>query len=287
MSFLGIEGKTFLVFGVANKKSVAWHAARRLEEEGATVLYSVRSSARRDSVRKLLNGREVFVCDMEDQKQIDRLAADIAGRRVALDGFLHAVAFANYETFSGKFHEVARKDFLQAVDVSCFSLIALANALKPVLCVSASVVTISISTTRMAAEPYGYMAPAKAALDSTVCFLAKSFSRFSKVRFNAVCAGLLKTSASAGIPDYLDYYLYAEQATLRRAALRTEEAADVAAFLLSPRSSGINAQGVVVDAGMSVNYFDASIVRPTVRQAWPGEGGAEEGARGEPGTHIQ
>ena len=123
-----------------------------------------------------------------------------------------------------------------------------------------SIVTISISTTRMAAENYGYMAPVKAALDSTVAFLAKSFSGFSKVRFNAVCPGLLKTSASAGIPGYVDSYLFAEQATLRKEAVQTEEVASAVAFLLSPRSSGINAQGLVIDAGMSINYFDKSIV---------------------------
>ncbi|MCG3132638.1 MAG: Enoyl-[acyl-carrier-protein] reductase [NADH] FabI [Phycisphaerae bacterium] len=275
-SFLNLAGKTFLVLGVANRKSVAWHAARRLEEQGATVLYSVRSEARREGVRKLLPDREIFVCDVQSDAQIQNLAAAIAGRRIALDGFLHSVAFANYEGFTGRFHEVSRKDFLQAVEVSCYSLVALSNALKPVLGNEASVVTISISTTRMAAEPYGYMAPAKAALDSTLCFLAKSFSRFSQVRFNAVCAGLLKTSASAGIPDYLDYYLYAEQATLRRQAVRTEEVADAAVFLLSERSAGINAQGLVVDAGMSTNYFDAGIVRAAVAKAWPAGGGSPD-----------
>ena len=112
----------------------------------------------------------------------------------------------------------------------------------------------------MAAENYGYMAPVKAALESSICFLAKSFSAFSEVRFNAVCPGLLKTSASAGIPGYIDSYLFAEKATLRKKALKTEEAANVAAFLLSPRSSGINGQCLVVDAGMGMNYFDAEIV---------------------------
>ena len=132
----------------------------------------------------------------------------------------------------------------------------LSNALKDLFDPDASVVTISISTTRMAAENYGFMAPIKAALDSSLAFLAKSFSRFSRVRFNAVAPGLLKTSASAGIPGYVDSYLYAEQATLRKEAVKTEEVANVAAFLLSPRSSGINAQQMVIDAGMSVNYFD-------------------------------
>ena len=121
-------------------------------------------------------------------------------------------------------------------------------------------VTISISTTRMASENYGFMAPVKAALDSSLAFLAKSFSRFSEVRFNAVAPGLLKTSASAGIPGYVDSYLYAEQATLRGHAVQTEEVAAAVAFLLSPRSSGINTQRLVVDAGMGVNFFDQRLV---------------------------
>jgi enoyl-[acyl-carrier protein] reductase I len=125
----------------------------------------------------------------------------------------------------------------------------------------ASVVTISISTTRMASENYGYMAPVKAALDSSLAFLAKSFSAFSRVRFNAVAPGLLKTSASAGIPGYVDSYLYAEKIIPRNRAVTTEEAANAAAFLLSSRSSGINAQQIIVDAGMSINYFDREVVK--------------------------
>ena len=136
------------------------------------------------------------------------------------------------------------------------------NNWKNLLDKKASVVTVSISTTRMAAENYGYMAPAKAALDSTLCFLAKSFSAFSEIRFNSINPGLLKTSASAGIPHYVDSFLYAEKATLRKKALTTKEAADAAVFLLSERSSGINAQGVVLDAGMSINYFDQNLVKP-------------------------
>jgi enoyl-[acyl-carrier protein] reductase I len=105
------------------------------------------------------------------------------------------------------------------------------------------------------------MAPVKAALDSSLAFLAKSFSRFSRIRFNAVAPGLLKTSASAGIPGYVDAYLFAEQAIPRKKAVQTEEVAAAAVFLLSPRSSGINAQSIVIDAGMSINYFDQDIIR--------------------------
>ncbi|MBQ5789470.1 MAG: SDR family oxidoreductase, partial [Thermoguttaceae bacterium] len=116
------------------------------------------------------------------------------------------------------------------------------------------------STTRMASENYGYMAPIKAALDSSLAFLTKSFSSFSQIRFNAVAPSLLKTSASAGIPGYLDSYLFAEQAIPRKDAVQTDEAAAAAVFLLSPRSSGIAAQKIVVDAGMSTNYFDKAII---------------------------
>jgi enoyl-[acyl-carrier protein] reductase I len=153
--------------------------------------------------------------------------------------------------------------------VSCYSLIAVSSALKSLFDKQASVVAISISTTRMAVESYGYMAPAKAALDSSIAFLAKSFSQFSEIRFNSVCAGLLKTSASAGIPGYIDHYMYAEHATLRKRGLATEEVADTVLFLLSPRSSGINAQGIVVDAGMGTNYFDAEIVNHALKGIWP------------------
>ena len=110
------------------------------------------------------------------------------------------------------------------------------------------------------------MAPIKAALDSSLAFLTKSFSQFSRVRFNAVAPGLLKTSASAGIPGYVDSYLFAEQVIPRKQGVETQEVANVAAFLLSPRSSGINAQSIVIDAGMSINYFDRRIVSKVVEK---------------------
>lgn len=261
MDFLQLTGKSILVMGVANRKSVAFHIARILQAAGADVLYSVRSETRRESLRKLVGEAPIYCCDVSRQAEIDQLAESIARDRSQLHGFVHSIAFADYSAGWLPFHETPRQAFLQAVDLSCFSLIATANALKSLLDpAQGSVVTISISTTRMAAENYGYMAPVKAALDSSICFLAKSFSQFSRVRFNAVCPGLLKTSASAGIPGYIDSYLFAEQATLRKAAVETEEVANVAAFLLSPRSSGINAQGIVIDAGMSTNYFDQSLV---------------------------
>ena len=263
MSFLGLEGKVVVVFGVANKKSVAFHIGKILKDEGAIPVYVVRSDLRKESASKFLPESDIYVCDVENEKRIDALAAKIGIKYPHIYGIVHSIAFANYSEGFKPFHETKKQDFLQSVDISCYSLIRISNAFKDNLEKNGSVVTISISTTRMAAEPYGYMGPVKAALDSTVCFLAKSFSAFSEIRFNAVCAGLLKTSSSAGIPNYLDYYLHAEQLTLKKKALATPEVARAAVFLLSQASTGINAQGVVLDAGMSINYFDKNIVKKT------------------------
>ena len=179
-----------------------------------------------------------------------------------IDGLVHSIAFAAYDESGIKpFHETGKQQFLRTIDISCYSFVAISNAFKDLLAKDASVITISISTTTMASENYGFMAPVKAALDSSLAFLTKSFSKFSNVRFNAVAPGLLKTSASAGIPGYVDAYLYAEQVIPRGKAITTQEVADAACFLLSPRSSGITAQQLVIDAGMAINYFDNSIIK--------------------------
>ena len=268
--FLELDGKTILVMGVANRKSVAWHIARVLVAAGVRVVYSVRTEERKASLSELLEKQgeaaDIFVCDVEHEEQIARLRTEVGERHEMLDGLVHSIAFADYEDGAKPFHETTKRAFLRSLDVSCYSLLAISNAFKDLLAADGSVVTISISTTRMASENYGFMAPIKAALDSSLTFLAKSFSKFSHVRFNAVSPGLLKTSASAGIPGYVESYLYAEQATLRGRAVQTHEAAEVAAFLLSPRSSGINAQQIVVDAGMSVNYFDQKLVARAMRE---------------------
>jgi enoyl-[acyl-carrier protein] reductase I len=265
MSFLKLENKSILIFGVANRKSVAWHISRVLAEAGARCVYVVQNEELKAGASKLLDGGEIYVCDVEHEDQIARLTDELALRGEKFHGLVHSIAFADYSFGPKPFHETPKKAFLQAMDISCYSLIALSNALKDLLDADASVVTISISTTQIASENYGYMAPIKAALDSSLAFLAKSFSRFSQIRFNAVAPGLLKTSASAGIPGYVDAYLYAEQIIPRKKALQTEEVANVAAFLLSPRSSGINAQHIVVDAGMAINYFDRAIIERSMR----------------------
>jgi enoyl-[acyl-carrier protein] reductase I len=264
--FLQVTGKTYLVFGVANRKSVAWFIAKSLEEQGAKVIYSVRSEVRRQSLATLLTGKPVFLCDVEKEGAAAQLSADIAAAgHGLLHGIVHSIAFANYSEGFKAFHETKRADFLQATAISAFSLVEVANAFKARLVKNASIVTIGISSLLVTPDNYGYMGPIKAALDSCTRFLAKSFSTDTEIRFNVVGAGPLKTSASAGIPGYLESYLYAEKLTFRKRNLSTQEVADTALFLLSERSSGINGATLVVDAGLGSNFFDKEIVRLAMR----------------------
>jgi enoyl-[acyl-carrier protein] reductase I len=266
MTFLNLTGKTFVVFGVANRKSVAWHVARSLEEQGARVVYSVQSEARRKALEPLLAGKLVFVCDVEDEAAPARLAAEAAAAGLTpLHGIVHAIAFANFSEGFKAFPETKRKDFLQATAISAFSLVEIARAFKPHLVRNASVVTIGISSLSVTPDNYVYMGPIKAALESCARFLAKSFSADSEVRFNVVGSGPLKTSSSAGIPGYLESYLYTEKLTLRKRNLETQEVANAVLFLLSERSSGCNGTTLVVDAGLGSNYYDQEIIRLAMR----------------------
>ncbi|HXH31865.1 MAG TPA: SDR family oxidoreductase [Bacteriovoracaceae bacterium] len=263
MDFLGIKNKVYFIAGVANKKSVACFTARTLIDAGAKCIFSVARSEQLETVKKLFPDSPVFVCDVENLADLESLEETLRQFTSQLDGFVHSLAFANFSNGVRPFHQTGRADYLQAAQVSSFSLVEVTNQLKTLFAPDASIVTISISNTK--ATSYGYLGPIKAMLEATVPFLAKSLSEVSNVRVNAVGAGPLKTSASAGIPDYIDNYLFAEELTLRKKALETQEVANTVCFLLSPRSSGINATTLVVDAGMSCNYFDQKIVKGFVK----------------------
>ncbi|MBF0313531.1 MAG: SDR family oxidoreductase [Oligoflexia bacterium] len=261
MSFFNVRGKTFLITGVANAKSVATSVAKSLKSEGAEIILSVQNEAFVEKVKRLFPEEAILCCDVSKEEEIFALGESVAKMGKELSGMLHSLAFARL-TPGQSFHETSYRDLEEASRISCFSLSKLAHALKSSFARDASVVTISISSTK--ATAYGFLGPIKAMLDATVPYLAKAFSAHSEVRFNAVCAGPLKTSASAGIPGYLENYLYAEKLTLRGRALLTQEVANVACFLLAPCSSGINGERIVVDAGMECNYFDQKIVKASL-----------------------
>ena len=264
--FLALRGKRIILTGIANRRSIAAAVLAVLREAGASPVCVFKDEALLEKNRALIGeATPAVVCDVSDEAQLARLPEAIAAVQPGpVDGLVHSIAFANYSEGIRPFHDIPRADFLQAIDISCFSLLRLCHYLKDSFAPTASIVTLSISTTRMASESYGYMGPIKAALDSSVVFLAKSLSSqvSPDIRVNAVGASPLKTSSSAGIPGYVDSYLYAEKATLRHRALLTEEVANVVAFLLSPRSSGITAQTIIADAGMGCNYFDEQFIHP-------------------------
>lgn len=264
MDFLQLKGKKVLIFGIANRKSVAFHIAKTLVEVGAELICSVLNEDQKKVVEKYFPGTPTYVCDVQDQESMEVQAKAIGKEHPCIFAIVHSIAFANFSEGLKPFHQTIKADFLQAVDISCYSFINIANLYKPYMDPNGAMLTISISTTRMAAQNYGYMAPIKAALNSSVAFLAKSLSEDTNIRVNAVGASLLKTSASAGIPGYVEPFLYAEKAIPRKKALATQEVADASTFLLSPRSSGINAQIVVIDAGMSINFFDNEITSKVV-----------------------
>ena len=265
MDFLNIAGKRIVIFGIANRRSVAFHIARVLRENKADLICSVFGPEQQKFVEKNFPGTPIFQCDVANEKSLYDTIEEIGEQFSPLYGVIHSVAFANYSAGIRPFHETVKKDFLEAMDISCFSFVSMARHFLPFMDPEGAMLTISISSTKMAAESYGYMAPVKAALDSSVCFLAKSLSETTRIRVNAVGASLLKTSASAGIPGYIEPYLFAEKATLRKKALKTEEVADTVAFLISPRASGINAQTIIIDAGMSTNFFDREIVKKAIK----------------------
>ena len=265
MSFLNLKDKNILILGVSNKRSVGWAIAKSLKSEGANVFLSVRDADRESAVRKFSEPSGIFHCDVENEDSIQALGDSVKKAGIELHGVVHSIAFANYNPESPKFYDTRREHYMQASQLSAFSLVEISRVLRPVLSPKASIVTIGISSTEVTAENYGYMAPIKASLNAMIRYLAKAFSSDSEVRFNAVNAGPLKTKASAGIPGYLKNYLYAEKLTFRKRALDIQEVADTTLFLLSERSSGINGQAIVVNAGMDFNYFDEEIVEKATR----------------------
>ena len=259
MSGLQLTDKTFFIMGVANKKSVATHIAKSLIENGANVIFSAQHEDNLISIKKIFPESAAFICDVEDEQLIKNLPQQMKEYTEKLDGIVHSIAFANFSDGPRTFHETNRKDYLQACQISSFSLVEVTNSLKDILTPEASIVTIGISNTK--ATSYGYLGPIKAMLETSVSYLAKSLSEISNIRVNCIGSGPLKTSASAGIPDYVDNYLFSEALTMRKQSLKTSEVAGTAIFLLSPLSSGINAQNIIVDAGMSSNYFDQKVVK--------------------------
>ena len=217
VSFLGLEGKAFLVFGVANKRSVAWAVGRSLEAEGARVVYSVRSDARRKSLEALLGERPVHVCDVEEEGALERLASEIAASGTPpLQGIVHSIAFANYSGRSGSpSMRRAGRISSRAAAVSFCSRWLRCPARPRAAPGARRIGGGDRQSPSLVVTPdnYGIHGAHQGGGARVQRPLPRQVVQrlLREVRFNVVGSGPLKTSASAGIPGYLDSYLFAEK----------------------------------------------------------------------------
>ncbi len=250
-----LEGKTGLVMGIANKRSIAWGIANAAHREGARLILTYQNERLGENVHELaplLNNPLLIPCDVGNDEQIRALMGRITEEVGHLDFLVHALAFAPREALSGMFAETKRADFSLALDVSAYSLAAVSNAALPLMKNrQAGIVTLTYLGSERVVQNYNVMGIAKAALEASVRYLANDLGPHG-VRVNAVSAGPIKTLASSGVGGISNMIkLHAERAPLRK-AVDIDEVGDAALFLISPLSRGITGEVIYVDGGYHV-----------------------------------
>jgi enoyl-[acyl-carrier protein] reductase I len=249
-----LDGKTALIFGVANDHSIAWGIARALHEEGATVGFSSVESLIERRVRPLaesIGSTFIEPCDVQDDDQIRLVFAKWGEQHESLDILVHALAFAKREELEGEFVETSREGFAIALDVSAYSFVALAREARPFLRKGSSVLTLSYYGAEKVVANYNVMGVAKAALEACVRYLAADLGP-AGIRVNAISAGPVRTLAAAGIAGFMKMYgSFAETAPLR-ANITPEDVGRSAVYLASDLSSAVTGETLYVDGGFNV-----------------------------------
>ena len=254
MGFL--QDRRILVTGMLSNRSIAYGIARACQREGAQLAFTYQGEGVRDRVAELARefGSDlVFPCDVADDAQIEALFASLRQRWDALDGLVHAIAFAPREALKGNFHEsVSREAFRMAHDISSYSLAALAKAAAPMMQGRrGAIVTLSYLGAVRSIPNYNVMGLAKASLEAGVRYLAASLGPTGGVRVNAISAGPIKTLAAAGIGGFSKILHFVEKNAPLRRGVTAEEVGNTTAFLLSDLASGITGEVIYVDAGFS------------------------------------
>jgi enoyl-[acyl-carrier protein] reductase I len=254
---IDLKGKVAVVFGLANKRSIAYSVAQKLAEAGATLVLSYQSERLQREAEELLadlgqsgTGR-AFQCDVSHDDQIDALFTQISAAFPKIDILIHSVAFAPADAIKNDFLLTAREDFRIAHDVSVYSLIAVARAAAPLMSEGGAMLTLTYYGSEKVFPNYNVMGVAKAALEATVRYLAASLGP-RNIRVNAVSAGPIKTLAARGIGDFariLD--AVTERAPLHR-NVEQAEVGNTALFLCSPLASGITGEITFVDCGFNI-----------------------------------
>jgi enoyl-[acyl-carrier protein] reductase I len=252
-----LDGRTAVVFGVANKRSIAWSIAQGLHEAGARLAITYQNERLEREAKDLilsLPGAEAFMCDVSRDEDIDRLFAQLKEKYGKLDVLVHSVAFAPAEELRGEFINTTREGFRIAHDISVYSLIAVSRAAAPLMTDGGSIVTMTYYGAEKVVPNYNVMAVAKAALECTVRYLASDLGP-KKIRVNAISAGPIKTLAARGITGLGEMLkAHAERSPLHR-NVEVKEVGDTGVFLASDRSSGITGETIYVDCGYNIMGF--------------------------------
>jgi enoyl-[acyl-carrier protein] reductase I len=249
-----LNGKTGLIVGVANKHSIAWAIAQSAAGQGARLMFNYQNERLKENVEELvttLPGSKAFPCDVGDDAQIATLMQHVQREVGTLDFVVHSVAFAPREELAGQFVNTTRQGFATALDVSAYSLVAVTRAALPLMTNGGSIVTLTYLGAERVVQHYNVMGVAKAALESTVRYLAYDLGP-KNIRVNAISAGPIKTLAArgvSGISKMVDHHK--EFAPLRRAT-EQGEVGDTALFLVSPLGRGITGEVIYVDGGYHI-----------------------------------
>ena len=249
-----LEGKTALVMGVANRWSIAWAVARAFAREGARPIFTYQGDRQEKDVRELaatLPGSLVLPCDVARDDELVRLAATLTSEAVRVDALVHSIAFANREDLGGEFVGTSRSGFALALDVSAFSLVAATRHLIPVLAPGASVLTLTYIGSSRVMTNYTVMGVAKAALESSVRYLASDLGPRG-IRVNAISAGPIRTTSARAIQGFSRILEVMEARAPLRRNTDPAEVADAAVFLCSTLARGITGVVLFVDNGFHI-----------------------------------
>jgi enoyl-[acyl-carrier protein] reductase I len=251
---INLAGKTAVVFGLANKRSIAWGIAQKLQEAGATLAICYQNERMKLEAEGLiaeLPGASGFQCDVSSDEEIGAVFAAIKAKYGKIDTLVHAVAFAPAADLRGDFLNTSREGFHVAMDVSVYSLIAVSRAAAPLMTEGGSIMSLTFYAAEKVVPHYNVMALAKAALESATRYLASTLGP-RNIRVNAISAGPIKTLAARGVGDLSEMLRgHAERAPLHRNVDQLE-VGGVALFLASDLSSAITGEIMYVDCGYNI-----------------------------------
>ena len=251
-----LDGKAGIVFGVANKRSIAWAIAQALSREGMRLAFTYQGERLKENVGELaatIEGSLLLPCDVSNDAEIAAVFQEVGEKFGRLDSLVHSVAFAPREDLESDFVSTSREGFKVAHDISAYSLVVLTRAALPLFEKSGggSVVAMTYYGAEKAVEGYNLMGVAKASLEASMRYLAASLGP-RNVRVNAISAGPVNTLAARGISGFTTMLTHhAEKAPLRR-NITLEEIGNAALFLLSPLASGITGEVMFVDGGYNI-----------------------------------